>query len=107
MGGIWSAIIAAFYNSGYDSAVAAQYSTGVLMNMPQPSFMKQGGLQIAGTFTSLGLAIVFGLIAGFTARCFYTEDNKWFYLDTTYFYAASFDDIYKNVKGNNLYLKQV
>jgi ammonium transporter Rh len=33
LGGIWSAIIIAFYNTGYDSAVAAQYSTGKLLNI--------------------------------------------------------------------------
>ena len=50
----------AFYNSGYDSAVAAKYSKGLLLNV-KPNFLKQGGLQIAGTFTSLGMATIFGL----------------------------------------------
>jgi ammonium transporter Rh len=107
LGGIWSAIIVAFYNSGYDSAVAAQYSTGKLMNV-NPNFLRQGGLQIAGTFCSLGMAIAFGIIAGLVAKCFYTEDSSWFYLDTTYFYGATFDDVYRDHKeGKNLYLKQV
>jgi ammonia channel protein AmtB len=33
LGGIWSAIIIAFYNTGYDPTVAAQYSTGKLLNV--------------------------------------------------------------------------
>ncbi len=84
LGGIWSAIIIAFYNTGYDSAVASQYFTGKLLNV-EPNFLRQGGLQIAGTFCSLGMAIGFGIIAGFIGRCFYTEDKKTFYLDTAYF----------------------
>lgn len=32
LGGIWSAIIIAFYNTGYDQTVAAQYSTGKIGN---------------------------------------------------------------------------
>jgi len=84
LGGIWSAIIIAFYNTGYDTTVAAQYSTGKLGNV-EPNFLRQGGLQIAGTFTSLGMAIGFGIIAGFVARIFYNENNKDFYLDTGYF----------------------
>jgi len=75
MGGIWSAIIVAFYNTGYDPAVAAQYSTGKLLNI-STGFLRQGGLQIAGTFTSLGMGIGFGIIAGFIGRMFYNEDNK-------------------------------
>ena len=94
LGGIWSAIIVAFYNSGYDSAVAAQYSTGKLLNV-EPKFLRQGGLQIAGTFTSVGIAIVFGIVAGLIGRMFYTENSKWFYLDTAYFEEARFNEIYK------------
>ena len=105
LGGIWSAIIIAFYNTGYDPAVAAQYSTGKLLNI-QTDFMRQGGLQIAGTLTSLGMGIGFGVIAGLVGRCFYNEDNKEFYQDTTYFEEAHFNEIYKDEKGDNLYLKQ-
>jgi ammonium transporter Rh len=33
LGGIWSAIIIAFYNTGYDSAVGSQYYTGKFLNI--------------------------------------------------------------------------
>jgi ammonium transporter Rh len=72
LGGIWSAIIVAWYNIGYDSAIGASYSTGKMLNISPNSFLKQGGLQIAGTFTSLGMGIGFGIIAGFIGRFFYT-----------------------------------
>ena len=67
--------------------------------------MRQGGLQIAGTFTSVGIAIVFGIIAGLLGRCFYTEKNRFFYLDTAYFEEARFDEIYKEDNSKNRYLK--
>jgi len=71
LGGIWSAVIIAFYNSGVDAEVASKYYTGQIGNFP-PNFLRQGGLQIAGTFTSFGMGIGFGIIAGFLARYFYT-----------------------------------
>jgi ammonium transporter Rh len=71
LGGIWSAIVVAWYNIGYDSTIAASYSTKTMCNITN-SFLKQGGLQIAGTFTSLGMGIGFGIIAGFIGRFFYT-----------------------------------
>lgn len=81
LGGIWSAIIVAFYNTGYDLKVAAKYSTGQFLNL-NTDFLTQGGLQIAGTFASLGMGIGFGIIGGFISRIFYTEKNRYFYLDT-------------------------
>ena len=82
LGGIWSGIIIAFYHTGYDMVIAGKYST-VPFGIPAgTSFHKQGGLQIAGTFCSLGMAIAFGLVGGFIVRCFYREKNKYFYLDT-------------------------
>jgi hypothetical protein len=67
--------------------------------------LRQGGLQIAGTFASVGIAIGCGIIAGLIGRMFYTEKNKFFYLDTAYFEEARFDEIYKEDRGKNLYLK--
>ena len=64
LGGIWSAIVVASYNSGYDTNIAAMYSNGNFLVDPANSFLKQGGLQIAGTFCSLFMSITFGLIAG-------------------------------------------
>ena len=82
-GGIWSGIVMAFYNTGFDQNIANRYANPPF-GLPDPSigFVRQGGLQIAGTFCSLGMAIGFGLIGGFITRCFYTEKNEFFYLDT-------------------------
>ena len=71
LGGIWSAIVVASYNSGYDTNIAAMYSNGNFLVDPANSFLKQGGLQIAGTFCSLFMSIACGLIAGFVTSCFY------------------------------------
>lgn len=68
------------------------------------SFLKQAGLQLAGTFCSLGMGIVFGLIGGFVTLFFYKEKNQYFYLDTEYFDNANFKDIYRYDSGKNLYL---
>ena len=61
----------AFYNLGYDTTIAVKFYKGTLLNI-EPHFLKQGGLQIAGTFTSLGMGIGFGLVAGYATRLFYT-----------------------------------
>ena len=64
LGGIWSAIIVAFYNTGFDAQIEAMYSNGHFLFPPSNSFLKQGGLQIAGTFCSLGMAIAFVVLGG-------------------------------------------
>lgn len=74
LGGFWSAIIVAFYNSGYDTAIAAKYFTGKFLNI-EPRFMFQGAMQVAGILTSLGMGIVFGLIAGLISLVFYNEKS--------------------------------
>ena len=71
MGCIWSAIVCAFYNTGYDQNIAAMYSNGNFLIPAGTSFLKQGGLQIAGLFCSLGMSIIFGLAAGLVTGCFY------------------------------------
>jgi ammonium transporter Rh len=82
LGGIWSAVIIAFYDTGYDLNIASMYSNGHFGFPATNSFHKQGGLQIAGTFCSLGMGIAFGILGGLISRCFYEEKNKYFYLDT-------------------------
>jgi ammonium transporter Rh len=71
LGGIWSAIIVSFYNTGYDAAIASQYSNGHFLFSSNNSFLKQGGIQIAGTFLSLIFAAFFGLAGGLIASLFY------------------------------------
>lgn len=78
MPGIIGAIISAI-------AIAA-YSSDPLNNSTQESYLKfysetfngrsfyqQGGIQIAGTFISLGIGIGFGVIAGLIINIFYTD----------------------------------
>ena len=84
----------------------AKFASGTFLNI-DGDYHKQGGLQIAGTFLSFGLAIGFGLIGGFVTRCFYTQNNKYFYDDTEYFDNAHHRMIYRDDdEGANLYLKQ-
>ena len=105
LGGIWSAIIVAFYNTGHDIRYDSKFADSTFLNLTT-GYLRQGGLQIAGTFCSLFMAIGFGIIGGFLTRCFYTEKNKYFYLDTEYFEEANFGDIYRGQSGTNLYLDQ-
>ena len=106
LGGIWSAIIVAFYSTGYDTTIAAMYGNQHFMFPAAHSFHFQGWLQIAGTLCSLGMSIAFGLIGGLVTLVFYKEKNKYFYLDTEYFENAHFREIYKADTGENLYLDQ-
>ena len=106
IGGIWSAIIVAFYNSGYDAQIAAQYSNGHFLFPTTNSFFLQGGLQIAGTFCSLAMGISFGVVGGLLTSFFYKEKPKYFYLDTEYFDNAHFREIYRGDTGENNYLDQ-
>jgi len=70
-GGIVSAIIAACYNLGYDQTVAANYGSTNIFASVSGSFLNQGGLQIAGTFCSIGMGIAFGIITGAIILLFY------------------------------------
>lgn len=80
LGGIFSAIIVAAYNSGYDLTIAALYGPTNIFAVTQ-DFIKQGGLQIVGTLTSMGLGISFGMITGLILSHFYSERSNLFYQD--------------------------
>ncbi len=77
LGGIFSAIAIASYASDPLNNTLQQNSlpfyanatTG--LNARGRTFYQQGGIQIAGIFISLGIAIGFGLVAGFLMRCVY------------------------------------
>ena len=71
MGCIWSAIVCGSYNSGFDQNIAAMYSNGNFLIPAGTSFLRQGGLQMAGLACSLGMSILFGLAAGLVTGCFY------------------------------------
>lgn len=77
IGGIVSAIVAAAFKheSSYDAytITAADFPEfDTLVSTPY----KQGGLQIAATFTSFAISIITGLISGFIVRCFYSFNTK-------------------------------
>ena len=106
LGGIWSAIIIAFYSTGFDASIAAMYSNGNFLFPTTRTFREQGGLQIAGTACSLAMGICFGLVGGLITSFFYKEKPKYFYLDTEYFDNAHFREIYRGDTGENSYLDQ-
>jgi len=71
LGGLYSAIIVAFYGWGYDHDIASQYGPSNIFQSVHGTFSHQAWLQVAGTFVSVGLGIVFGLIAGKIIGFFY------------------------------------
>jgi ammonium transporter Rh len=73
LGGISSAIIAACYNLGYDLDVAAKFGSDNIFATVNGSYLKQGGLQIAGLFSSVAVGIAFGIISGFIILTYYSE----------------------------------
>jgi ammonium transporter Rh len=70
-GAVVSAIIVAFYQTGYDRDVAANYGPNSIFAIAPDSYLHQGGLQIAGMFLSIGMAITFGILAGLILRKLY------------------------------------
>lgn len=86
LGGIFSAIaVSAYASSPLTDPV--QISLLTFYNSPYNgrSFYTQGGFQIAGTFLSLALGIIFGLIAGVIVRRRYPYEPGQFYQDSIHF----------------------
>jgi hypothetical protein len=75
LGGIFSAIAIASYAS-FPLTDSTQISLLNFYSNPiyNRSFYQQGGFQIAGLFTSVGMGISFGLIAGLLMRKTYHFD---------------------------------
>ena len=71
-GTIFSAVVMMIYQSGYDFEVAKNYSSGSFFNSGL-DFMKQGGYQLLGLFSSLGIALLLGFGAGKFIGLFYDE----------------------------------
>lgn len=46
-------------------------------------------MQVAATFVSLGIGLVFGLVAGLVISCFYKFKNEEFFEDKLYFEVPS------------------
>lgn len=87
IGGIFSAIVVASYHSGYDSTYADLFSpVNVFLNPSvNGDFLRQGWLQIAGTFACMGIGLISGLITGAIMNLTYNEDPNSFFLDKPYF----------------------
>lgn len=74
LGGLISAVVVASYSQlgTIDPTVTSATYLNFYSKISNGDFYRQGGLQVAGTFVSIGIAIVFGLFAGFLVRCFYS-----------------------------------
>jgi len=71
LGGILSAICVSYYQKyPLDDATAISSYPWYTLRLNR-SFYGQGGIQIAGTFISLGIAIVGGIVAGILCRLVY------------------------------------
>jgi ammonium transporter Rh len=89
IGGLVSAVVAASF--AYPSATDAYAITAnefpalsALLSAPY----KQGGLQIAATFTSAGIGIATAMVCGIFLRFIYSFDQKEFFTDSVYFEEA-------------------
>jgi len=105
-GGLVSAIIIAGYSNGFNSQNAAEYGPSGLFSIinaknhttfghgtvDNGAFLHQAWLQVFGTFASVGIAIVCGVIAGFLISTFYAERNANFYEDREYFDQVLFEE---------------
>jgi ammonium transporter Rh len=73
LGGIFSAIVIGAYNNGYDKAYTDNYSTQSIWFNPDVTdhFIRQGGLQVVGTITSLAFGLLAGILTGFILNLTY------------------------------------
>lgn len=98
LGGIISAIAVAVYASDpLTNATQISYlpfypQSNSDVNSYGRTFYEQGGIQIAGTFISMGIGIGFGLVAGLLMKLFYVFDPEEFYQDNIFF-DGLMDDI--------------
>jgi hypothetical protein len=81
-----SAVVAAMYTwpstlDAYTPASDNFPQLDTLVNTPY----KQGGLQVAITFCSLGIALVTAVVTGLVLRLFYNWNENEFFNDAVYF----------------------
>jgi ammonium transporter Rh len=74
IGGLISAMVVASFQTypGLDST----YSNYVSFTPNGRSYSGQAGIQVAGTFVSLGIGIAFGILTGFIISLFYDFHNS-------------------------------
>lgn len=89
IGGLVSAVVAAAYAhpSTLDAYKPADTSFPQLATLLATPY-KQGGLQIAITFCSLGIGIVTSIITGFFLKICYSWKESEFFNDSIYFEEA-------------------
>lgn len=91
LGGLISAVIIAAYSQPgtIDPTVTSSSYLRFYSQIYNGSFYSQGGLQVAGTFISVGIGIAFGLLAGFLIRVLvYNFQPEEFFSDQIYFEDA-------------------
>lgn len=72
LGGLISGVVIAAYNSDpLTNGDQISFLTFYTKPFDGRSFIAQGAIQVAGTFTSLGISIFFGIIAGFLMAGFF------------------------------------
>jgi ammonium transporter Rh len=83
MGGLVSAMVIASYQSypGFDES----YKALVQVVNEDRSFSQQAGIQVGATFMSMGIGIIFGLLAGVVIYPFYHYETQDFFDDNHYF----------------------
>ncbi len=84
LGGLFSAIVLAAYGSDpldSDEAANLNFASNTFQGR---TFNAQAGVQVAGTFISLGIALVTGLIIGFIIYCLYQYKSGNQYYEDSY-----------------------
>lgn len=85
LGGLISAVVVAAYKSMPMDTEIQGFLSFYETNEGAKSLSSQAGIQVAGTFISLGIAVVAGLIAGFFMRMDTVLEGDQVYDDSIYF----------------------
>lgn len=106
LGGILSAIVIASYQSAPLSQAGMDNLNFYSQISDERTLTDQAGIQIAGTFISVGIGILFGLVAGLVLGCIYKFENQEFFEDVMYFNVPIEEDLEKIYqKGSEIRLE--
>lgn len=83
MGGVISGVVIGAYRTGVGIFPAYKDQISVLNN--NRTYIEQGGIQVAATFMSMGIGLVFGLVTGLVISFYYKFVNEELFEDKTYF----------------------
>lgn len=84
MPGLFGGLVSAVVMASYNSVALAPLIGGNTVDFEGVNYLKQGGLQVAGTFISLGIGAVTGAIAAFLMSLVYKMRNDMFFEDIHY-----------------------